>query len=233
MPMVSITGADNNNEPTTGNITISFNPISTPVLQSLQQWSPGSWFADTATWRADLGSPAGIGGTPEVNAGSGNLFNNQYGFMFMANPMMGTAYVPTGKSLGIKLTAASTSLLESYNYVNAQNRWDQVFPEINAQVLWNGSMWHNYFMLPSASIAGTYSATFEIYIANTAFTGSTGYAQYDAAALSATKDTNFISAFVNYSWTVIPEPSSFGLLGAGLLALACMRGKLLRRHRNG
>jgi len=233
MPMVTITGADNNTDPTTGTISISFNPGSTPVLQSLQQWSPGSWFADTASWTPDIGSPEGVGGTPAANAGNGDLFNNQYGFMFMAMPMMGMANLPTGKSLGIKLTSASTSLLESYNYVNAQNRWDQVFPTIGSQVLWNGSMWHNYFTLPSLSLAGTYSATFEIFIANTAFTGTTGFAQYDAAALGATADSNFTSATVNYSWTVVPEPSTYALLGVGLLVVVSARRKLSRRHARG
>lgn len=225
MPMVTITGADNNMDPTTGTISISFNPGSTPVLSTLEEWSPGSWFADTAGWRVDIGSPAGVGGTPPANAGNGDRFNNQYGFMFMAMPMMGAANLPTGKSLGIKLTAASTSLLESYNYVNAQNLWDQVFPTVGSQVLWNGSMWHNYFTLPSSAVAGTYSATFEIFIANTAFTGTTGFAQYDASALIATKDNNFTSATVNYTWTVVPEPSTFALLGAGLLALAANRAR--------
>lgn len=233
MPMVRITGADNNMDPTTGTISISFNPDSTPILSTLEEWSPGSWFADTAGWRVDIGSPAGVGGTPIANAGNGDRFNNQYGFMFMADPMMGAAYVPTGKSLGIKLTAASTSLLESYNYVNAQNRWDQVFPTVGSQVLWSGSMWHNYFTLPSSAIAGAYSATFEIFIANTAFTGTTGFAQYDATALSAVKDTNFTSATVNYSWTVVPEPSTFALFAAGLLALAAARGKFAHRHARG
>lgn len=233
MPMVTITGADDNMDPTTGTISVSFNPGSTPVLNTLEEWSPGSWFADTAGWRSDIGSPAGVGGTPLANAGNGDRFNNQYGFMFMAMPMMGAANLPTGKSLGIKLTAASSSLLESYNYVNAPNRWDQVFPTIGSQVLWNGSMWHNYFTLPTSAGAGTYSATFEIFIANTAFTGTTGFAQYDAAALGAVKDSNFTSATVNYSWTVVPEPSSFALLGAGLLALAATHGKLVRRQVRG
>lgn len=232
MPMVTITGADNNTDPTSGALSISFNPGATPVLSSLETWSPGSWFTDTAAWRSDIGSPAGVGGTPPANAGNGDLFNNQYGFMFMAMPMMGMANLPTGKSLGIQLTAASTSLLESYNYVNAQNRWDQVFPTIGSQVLWNGSMWHNYFTLPSSALPGTYSATFEIFIANTAFTGTTGFAQYDAAALAATKDTNFTSASVSYSWTVVPEPSACALLGLGVFALATLRrGRISRPSR--
>lgn len=230
MPVVTIIDADDNMDPTSGAISISFNPGAAPILNTLEEWSPGSWFADTAGWRLDIGSPQGVGGTPAANAGNGDLFNNQYGFMFMAMPMMGAANLPSGKSLGIRLTAVSTSLLESYNYVNSQNRWDQVFPTIGSQVLWDGSMWHNYFTLPSSAVAGTYSATFEIFVADTAFTGTTGFAQYDASALSAARDGNFTSATVTYSWTVVPEPPACALLGVGLLAVAAARGKLARRR---
>jgi hypothetical protein len=225
MPMVTITGADNNMNPTSGTISVSFNPLTTPQMKSLEQWSPGSWFAETAAWRADLGSPAGVGGTPVANAGAGDLFNNQFGFMFMAMPMMGAANIPSGKSLAIKLTSVSSPLLESYNYGNAANRWDQVFANVGDQVLWNGSMWHNYFTLPSIAAPGTYTATFEIFIANTPFTGTTGFAQYDTAALSAQKDTNFEAASVTYNWVVpIPEPSTYALLiGAGMLGVALLR----------
>ena len=225
MPMVTITGADNNMNPTSGIISVSFSGGS-PVLQSLQQWSPGSWFTDTAAWRADLGSPSGIGGTPALNAGAGALFNNQYGFMFMAMPMMGAANLPAGKSLAIKLTSVSSPSLESYNYGNAANRWDQVFASVDDQVLWSGSMWHNYFTLPADAAPGVYTASFSIFIADVPFTGTTGFAQYDSAALNAVRNPNFTAANVDYSWTVtaVPEPSSFTLFGGvGALAFACLR----------
>lgn len=220
MPMVTIVGADNYTNPTSGTVSIAFNPGSVPDLKTLEQWSAGSWFAETAAWRPSIGSPTGVGGTPSANAGNGDRFNNQYGFMFMAMPMMGAANVPTGKSLGIKLTAISSGDVESYNYVNAQNRWDQVFPSVGSQVLWNGSMWHNYFTLPAASVAGTYTATFEVFIANTAFTGTTGFAQYDLAASLATADGNFTPATVTYTWNAVavPEPSSLALAVCGVIA---------------
>ncbi len=229
MPMVTITGADDNNNPTTGTITVNFNPPSVPALKSLEQWSPGHWFSETASWRADLGSAAGVGGTPAANAGAGDLFNNQYGFMFMANPMMGTAYVPSGKSLGIRITSISSLLLESYNYVQSANLWDNVFGAIDTQVLWSGSMWHNYFTLPGNAPAGTYTASFEVFIANQTFTSGTGYADYSAAALVATRDPNFAPASVNYTWTVVPEPTTGMLLVLAATGTIACRMFLHRR----
>jgi hypothetical protein len=227
MPMVTITStAGTGSNPTAGTINISFSPSSTPILKSTQEWVPGGWYDESAAWRADLGSAEGIGGTPVANAGSGDLFNNQYGFMFMSMGSMMMANVPTGNSLAIRLDSISSASLQSFNYGNAANRWDQVFDAVDSQVLWNGSMWHNYFTLPDDAPAGSYSATFEVFVANTGFSGSTGFAQYDEAALTASKNTNFESAFVTYNFSVIPEPSSGILLGAGIASLL-----IRRRHR--
>lgn len=229
MPMVSIINTDDAMDPTFGDIAIGFDPATVPQLRSLQDWSPGDWFDVPAAWRADLGSPAGAGGTPAANAGAGSLFNNQYGFMFMAMPMMGAANVPSGKSLGIRLLAVSSPDLRSFNYVNSQNRWDQVFDSINAQVLWNGNMWHNYFTLPAAAPPGTYTATFEVFIANEEFTPGTGWADYTAAALAAAQDLNFTPATLQYTWVVIPEPSAAALvLLAAAVALGARRGRQRR-----
>ncbi len=227
MPMVTIADTSGNpSDPATGRIKINFNPGVTPILKSTEEWSPGSWYADTAAWRADLGSPSGVGGTPAANAGAGDLFNNRFGFMSMADGSEMMAYVPTGNSLAIRLDSFSSPLMESFNYSSSANRWDQVFGSAAAQVLWNGSMWHNYFTLPADAQAGNYSATFEIFLADTKFSGGTGFAQYDADALAATRNTNFDSAFVTYNWVVVPEPS-----GVALLALATSCFILRRQHR--
>lgn len=230
MPMVSInatagTGAD----PTAGTINVSFNPTATPVLGPLTEWSPGDWFAEGAAWRQDLSPVAGsVAGMPPANAGNGDLFNNQYGFMFMAMPMMGMANVPSGNSLGIRLDSIMTMDLRSFNYGNADNRWDQVFDGVDSQVLWNGTMWHNYFTMPANTAPGTYTAVFEIFMADIPFTGTTGFAQYDATALNAGRNDNFTSAFVTYDFTVIPEPS------AALLSLfALLVWSAFRRRRGG
>lgn len=229
MPMVSITGFDNLNNPTTGTVSVMFSPEQIPVLRSLEAWSPGDWFAEGAAWRTDIGSPAGVGGTPVANAGNGDLFNNQYGFMFTTSggtrPSTGSL-TANNKAMAIKLTSLSSPSLESYNYVNNQNRWDQVFPAAGSQVLWNGTMWHNYFTLPAATPAGTYTAQFEIFVADTPFTGTTGWAQYDSAAASALANPNFTPASLTYTFEVVPEPASLGLVAvAGLAA-----GSFLRRR---
>jgi len=227
MPMISIEASNGSgNNPTSGTINIMYSPEDTPVLQSLQDWTPGDWFAESAAWRTDLGSPKGIGGTPTANAGNGSLFNNQYGFMFMSMGSMGMANIPENKSLGIRLDSLSSPELLSYNYVNSTNLWDAVFEEVDDQVLWSGSMWHNYFILPPNASPGTYTATFEIFIADLEFSGTTGFAQYDEAARSAAKDTNFQTAFVEYYFTVIPEPAHFVfLLALAVLALTFIRGR--------
>ncbi len=226
MPMVTITATSGTgSNPTAGTINVAFNPLSTPVLRPLTEWSPGNWFAETAAWRNDLSPVDGtVAGMPSANAGNGDLFNNQYGFMFMGMGTMMMANVPTGNSLAIRLDSISSLSLKSFNYGNAANRWDQVFHGVNSQVLWNGSMWHNYFTLPNTAAPGNYTAVFEIFIASTPFTGTTGFAQYDAAALSASKNTNFNSAFVTYNFSVVPEPSSTVLFMAAIsLAFAGRR----------
>ena len=228
MPMVRITNADNTTNPTTGTLAISFSPPSTPVLAPLQTWSPGNWFADTAAWRLDLGSPEGIGGTPSANAGNGGLFNSQYGFTF--STMGGGASVPTGKALGIKLTSVSSPDLRAFNYSSSSNRWDEVFAEVDSQVLWNGSMWHTVFALPAGASAGTYTAEFQVFVANQAFTTGTGFADYSASALAAAADGNFTPASLTYSWSVVPEPSALALLAAaGLIGLPALRRRFFKK----
>jgi prepilin-type processing-associated H-X9-DG protein len=66
--------------------------------------------------------------------------------------------VKAGKAMAIRITSLSTPSLESFNDVNNQSRWDQVFAAVNDQVLWNGNMWHTYFTLPASAPAGTYTA---------------------------------------------------------------------------
>jgi len=208
MPMVFITDTDNPNNPTQGTMGVSFNPETTPVLAGLQTWSPGSWFDAGAAWRGNIGSPAGDGGTPVENAGNGDLFNCQYGFTFMADPGMGAAYVPLGKSLAIRLVSVSSLALRSFNYDDYDNIWDPIFDAGRPQVLWSGGMWHNYYTLPANATPGTYTATYEIFIADAVFSGGTGFADYSENALAALPDPNFTPAYLTYTWVVPARPTA-------------------------
>jgi hypothetical protein len=205
MPMISLVGT---------NLNTSFNVDTPPLLQSLSTWSPGDTFSPTASWYSLL-DPIG---------GDGALFNNQFGFTFMANPGMGMSNVPAGKSLAIKLLSVSSNQLESWNYVNTQNRFDEVFTGSGSQVLWRGSMWHNYFTLPGDVTPGIYTAAFQVFITSTAFTSGTGFVDYSPSALNATMDTSYNPVTVNYSWEVVPEPSSLLLaVGGGVLLFLAIR----------
>lgn len=201
MPMIILSG---------NTLSLNFTP-SQPQLASLEHWSSGNTFQPTAAWYSVL-DPVG---------GAGALFNNQYGFTFMN---MGTP-LPSDKAVGIRLTSASSNLLQSWNYVNNQNRFDEIFQNVGDQVLWNGSMWHNYFTLPVDAAPGIYTASFEVFIANGTFATGTGFADYSLAARSATQDSGYNSVIVNYSWEVIPEPSTYLLLAgaAGLFFMLRLR----------
>lgn len=205
MPVVFITNTDNPYAPTRGTIGISFAPEAVPVLAGLQDWWAGAWFDANAAWREDIGSPAGMGGTPTANAGSGDLFNCQYGFTFDANPELGASYVPEGKCLAIRLKSVSSPLLRSFNYDDFDNIWDEVLSVDQPQVLWNGYMWHNYYTLPADAAPGTYTATYEVFIANAEFTYGTGFTDYSPSAIAAEADPNFTPATLTYTW-VVPAP---------------------------
>lgn len=205
MPMVILDG---------NTLSLMFMPTSTPELASLEKWSPGNTFQPTAAWYAQLDPTQG-----------NSLFNNQYGFTFMVDG--GTTF-PLDKGIGIRLTAVSSNLLQSWNYVNSQNRFDEIFQDVGDQVLWNGSMWHNYFTLPEDAAPGTYTASFEVFIANTTFTPGTGFADYTSGAQSATQDNSYNTVTINYTWEVVPEPSTYLLLGGAALFFLVAR----LRHRN-
>lgn len=227
MPKVSIEAtAFTGTEASAGQLKIDFSlPTVKPIFKSTQEWSPGNWYDNGAAWRDDLGSPDGVGGTPVGNAGGGGIFNSRYGFTFEGDGLSTAAYVPAGNSLAIRLNSVSSNSLQAFNYSSTANRWDTVLGATGSQVLWDGTMWHTYFVLPADAVAGTYTATYEIFLADLEFTkpSPTGAVQYDITAQTASKNANFSSAFVTYEWTVVPEPSVGLLLGTMLGTLVLRR----------
>ncbi len=227
MVMIEVTGGTAAN-PTAGVLQVNFHPMVTPVLRPLTEWSPGDWFDSEDAWSGNLNPVDGsVPGMPSVDAGNGDLFNNQYGFMFMAGGMMGN--IPTGYSLGLRLHSTSSPDLKAFNYSAGANRWDQVWAGgEGSQVLWNGVMWHPYFTLAPNAVPGLYSMQFEVFIANATFTTGTGAADYTTGAQNATKNENFTSAYITYQFEVIPEPSMGILLlaGLGILVASNQRRKL-------
>lgn len=197
MPMVTLSG---------NTLGVMFMPpMDPPLLASLGHWSPGDTFDPGAAWYGPL-DPVG---------GQNDLFNNQYGFTFMGS-------VPTGKALGLRVVSVSSPDLEFWNYVNNQNRFDEVLAD-GSQVLWNGSMWHNYVTLPDTAAPGIYTATFEVFIADATFSAGTGFVDYTALAQAAPQDMAYSTVQITYTWQVVPEPSA-ALLGlTGLAALLSVR----------
>lgn len=216
MPMIYIIETDNPEDPTRGTLAVSFDPHPDPVLAALQDWSPGGWFDADAAWRADLGAPAGSGGTPPANAGRGDLFNCQYGLTFGADPAQGAAWVPAGKCLAIRLKLRSSPLLRAFNYDDYDNLWDEVLSPSRPQVLWNGTMWHNYFTLPANAPPGTYTADYEVFIADAVFPEGAGFVDYSPSALAAAADPNFLPVTVTYQWVVEGEPGPVAGLQASI-----------------
>lgn len=202
MPMVTLTGTT---------LHVHFEPLATPELGSLEYWSPGDTFLDSSSWNALL----------DPVDGQGALFNNQYGFTFSS--AMGTLPVPPGLTLGIRLVSRSSELLESWNYSRSLNLFDEVFTEPGDQVLWLGTMWHNYFTLPKTAAPGVYSARFEFFLTGVPFTVGTGAVDYSATARNATADPAYTPATVDYVWKVVPEPSSTLLLVAASALLRMVR----------
>lgn len=187
-------------------------------LAPLTYWSPGNTLSTTSPWYGLL-DPVG---------GQGLAFGNRYGYMMDPS----SEFLPTGNSIGIRLVS-STSGISFYNYrsgLSGTALFDQVFLFNPAQghdyVLWNGSMWHFYAAVDSP---GTYSATFEIFMANTTFHSGTGFVDYSTVAL---EDTNYESALLNLTWVVVPEPGTLVLASVGLALLGLVRGGPALARRN-
>ena len=182
-----------------------------PQLKSLNTWSPGNTFQPTADYYSLL-DPVG---------GNGGLFNCQYGFT------SGGGTIPSGESVGIRLVSRSSDLIQEWNYwgdVGAGFHLDPILSNVGSQVLWQGTMWHTYFTLPSSAAPGIYSETFEFFVAKTPYTAGTGYGDYSPTALAAAQDTNYIPVDLTLYWQVaVPEPSTWVFIGFGMLILLFQR----------
>jgi hypothetical protein len=183
-----------------------FDPYTPPLLAPLTEYSPGDSFAPGAAWYSLLNPAPG---------GAGALFSSRFGFSSMS------VTLPGDRALGIRLVSVSSGLMESWNYVEGETFFDEVFTGSGDQVLWDGGMWHNYFTLPDNAAPGNYSASFEVFVANASFTGGTGHANYTTNALGATRDNSYNTVTISYSWQAVPEPSAACLLilGAGAFVL--------------
>ncbi len=127
-------------------------------LANLAYWSPGDTLNPSDPWY-NLLDPVG---------GSGLYFSNRFGLTM--DPA--SEFLPDGTSIGVRLVS-STAGISFYNYrsgLSGTALFDQVFfldpAQENDYVLWNGNMWHFYAV---ADAPGTYSATFEIFLADAAF----------------------------------------------------------------
>lgn len=181
----------------------------TPQLTPLAVSHPGDSFDPADPWFSDLDPSA-----------SGLAFSRRYGFLVetaSSDPL------PSGLGLGIRWISA-TAGLHSYFYRNTTGSelMDPVFlaspshPGVtpNDSLLWNGNMWHPLFTAPAAD--GNYSATFEVFVADTAPASVVDYAVpavaaagYDAARIT-----------LNFTAIPVPEPGLLALLGLGGLWLA-------------
>ena len=206
MPMVMLNEG-------TKTLSLMFDPYTPPLLAPLTYYSPGDSFAPGAVWYSLLNPAPG---------GAGALFSNRFGFSSMS------VTLPSDRALAIRLASVSSGLMEFWNYVDGDTFFDEVFTGAGDQVLWDGVMWHNYFTLPSSAAPGTYTASFEVFVANATFTSGTGHADYTAAALAATRDMFYNTVTIDYTWQAIPEPSTYLLLisaGASLLFIKLRRVK--------
>lgn len=173
----------------------------TPTLQPISLWSPGDDFLPADPWYSSLSLTE-----------QGLPFNSQYGFLIDST---GSDLVPSGTSLGIRLLSATPGLVAHYYRATDPKAFTPIFGPSHDYVLWNGNMWHPVF---TALTAGNYSATFELFLADTE---GSGVADFTTTALP---QPGYSTAQVTLNFTAVPEPATSALLILGL-------GMLLWRFR--
>lgn len=178
----------------------------TPPLQPLSLWNPGDNFDPADPWYAALDPSQ-----------EGRAFNSQYGFLIDG---ANSDPVPTGTSLGIRLLSATPGL-SSYFYraTDGNEVFEPVFTVSHDYVLWNGSMWHPVF---TATSAGSYSATFEFFLADQTIGSSPVDFTTDASP-----EPGYSLGQVTLHWSAIPEPATGGLVALGLILM--LTGRVHRK----
>lgn len=166
-----------------------------PILQPLSLWNPGDSFDPSDPWYPVLDPSQ-----------QGRAFNSQYGFLIdgaNSDPL------PAGTSLGVRLLSASPGLTAYfYRATDGNEVFEPVFTVSHDYVLWSGSMWHPIF---TAADAGSYSATFEFFLADVGI-GSTPV-DYTTQA---SEMPGYALGQVTLHWSAVPEPTAAGLVGLGL-----------------
>ncbi len=144
----------------------------TPLLIS----HPNDWFAPADPWFAALDPSQ-----------QGLAFSRRYGFVMHAM----TDYLPFDRELWIrKLSSASGLSFYDYNDFVSPKTWNPIFGTTGTTnaTYWSGLMWHIGVTAPPST--NTYSATFEIFVMNTA----TGQAV-----------PNSSSGAFQLEWTCVPD----------------------------
>lgn len=194
----------------TGTFSVNLDP-GIPEMRSLQNWSgfAANTFDPSDPWYSALDPSQ-----------ENRLFSSRYGFMVDTSS---SDLLPTGTSIGIRMTNRSTPGLNAYFYNSGTPTFDPVFLSSASHdyVLWNGNMWHTVFTAPNTA-SGSITADFEIFLADAVGAGAVDY-NTTASAVS-----GYDTVSTTFTFNAVPEPSSVILLLLGIGFLAQTRRHIRR-----
>lgn len=209
MPMAGMSGTTISVPPVSAGELSAYTPSGTPVLATQDQWVPGSTYDSSlsSTGWYNLLSPTSAGG-------QGLAFSNQYGFT--AQSGLSTTLDNLGLSLGIRLVSSSAGL----TFYNTPSTFHQVFAGGDDYVLWSGvGMWHLYAAVAPTEVPTTFTADFEIFVADTRIGTTSGGVD---ETTTANHQSGYTPGTITLTWTTVPEPSTYGLLGTAAVGFALM-----------